>query len=144
MPLLLDTGVVYALADADDAWHGPALECLGALRETLLVPVTVRIPIGDLVLVPDAGSHVAQISVFSVVRDARGGMSDVSERSYPIEIANDKLSSVVGQPFEFVLGMVLRGGPHRIAVSVRDDHSSIESTGFVDVVVGAADEGATG
>ena len=41
MPLLMDTGVLYALADADDAWHAPVLECLGALRETLLVPVTV-------------------------------------------------------------------------------------------------------
>jgi predicted nucleic acid-binding protein len=41
MPLLLDTGVLYALADADDAWHAPVLECLGALKENLLVPVTV-------------------------------------------------------------------------------------------------------
>jgi hypothetical protein len=41
MPLLLDTGVLYALADADDAWHAPALECLSALKENLLVPVTV-------------------------------------------------------------------------------------------------------
>ncbi|MGB5889952.1 MAG: PIN domain-containing protein [Thermoanaerobaculia bacterium] len=41
MPLLMDTGVLYALADADDAWHTPVLECLGALKENLLVPVTV-------------------------------------------------------------------------------------------------------
>ena len=111
---------------------------------TYLVPVMVRIPIGDLVLMPDAGSHVAQISLFSVVRDDRGRLSDLHERAYPIEIANDQLLSAVAQRAEFVVGMVLREGPHRIVVSVRDDHSLIESTGFVDVVVGTDEEGKTG
>ncbi len=41
MPLLLDTGPIYALADADDAWHDRVLEFLDARDETLLVPVTV-------------------------------------------------------------------------------------------------------
>lgn len=41
MPLLLDTGILYAVADADDHWHEPARNLLRATRETLLVPVTV-------------------------------------------------------------------------------------------------------
>jgi len=41
MPLLLDTGVIYALADADDDWHLRAREYLARVREVLLVPVTV-------------------------------------------------------------------------------------------------------
>jgi predicted nucleic acid-binding protein len=41
MPLLLDTGPLYALADADDAWHAPVRDFLAARREVLLVPVTV-------------------------------------------------------------------------------------------------------
>lgn len=40
MPLLLDTGVVYALADADDDWHDRARALLGSQREPLLLPVT--------------------------------------------------------------------------------------------------------
>jgi hypothetical protein len=40
MPLLLDTGVVYALADADDSWHDRARALLSRQREPLLVPVT--------------------------------------------------------------------------------------------------------
>ena len=101
-----------------------------------LVPVMIQIPIGELVLQPAAESHVAQISVASVVRDDKGRMSDVHEREYPIEIANDQLLYAVGQRAEFVVGMVLRGGPHRISISVRDEQSSIESTEFVDVEVG--------
>ncbi len=40
MPLLLDTGVVYALADADDAWHERAKDLLRRVREPLLIAVT--------------------------------------------------------------------------------------------------------
>jgi predicted nucleic acid-binding protein len=41
MPLLLDTGVLYALADRDDAWHARATAYLDRTRELLLTPVTV-------------------------------------------------------------------------------------------------------
>ena len=40
MPLLLDTGVVYSLADADDAWHDRARALLRRVREPLLIAVT--------------------------------------------------------------------------------------------------------
>lgn len=41
MPLLLDTGPLFALADADDDWHEPVRDFLAARRDVLLVPVTV-------------------------------------------------------------------------------------------------------
>jgi len=41
MPLLLDTGVIYALSDRDDAWHERCAALLARTREPLLVPVTV-------------------------------------------------------------------------------------------------------
>lgn len=41
MPLLLDTGVLYALADVDDAWHARVRDFFKAERQLLLVPVTV-------------------------------------------------------------------------------------------------------
>jgi hypothetical protein len=41
MPLLVDTGILYALADASDAWHRKARTFLAASHDTLLVPVTV-------------------------------------------------------------------------------------------------------
>lgn len=109
-----------------------------------LVPVMIRIPIGDLVLMPEADHHAAQISVFSVVRDEEGRLSDVHDRVYPIEIANDRLLSAVAQQAGFVLGMVLRKGPHRIAISIRDNNSMLESTAYVDVVVGTDREGQAG
>ncbi len=41
MALLVDTGVLYALADRDDAWHRRVREYLIAHQEPLLAPVTV-------------------------------------------------------------------------------------------------------
>jgi len=41
MPVLVDTGVLYAVADRDDAWHKRALAFLENTSELLLVPVTV-------------------------------------------------------------------------------------------------------
>jgi VWFA-related protein len=118
---------------------GISVECQEQeLRDdgTFLVPVLISIPIGELVLLPEEGRHQAQISVYSVVFDEAGRSSDVHERAYPIEIENDHLLSAVEQDAKFVIGMVLRDGPHRIAVSIRDDRSSSESTAIVDVLVG--------
>jgi predicted nucleic acid-binding protein len=41
MPLLVDTGALYALADADDAWHRRMRDFFASERHTLLVPSTV-------------------------------------------------------------------------------------------------------
>ena len=41
MAVLVDTGVLYALADADDAWHERARDWIDDTNELLIVPVTV-------------------------------------------------------------------------------------------------------
>jgi len=41
MPLLVDAGILYALADRTDTWHAPSIEYLERVRPTLLAPVTV-------------------------------------------------------------------------------------------------------
>src|ERR687895_1314083 len=41
MPLLVDTGVLYALADRSDAWHARVRTYLHAHPHTLLAPVTI-------------------------------------------------------------------------------------------------------
>jgi predicted nucleic acid-binding protein len=41
MAVLVDTGILYALADRDDAWHARAVEWLDAETDVLMVPVSV-------------------------------------------------------------------------------------------------------
>jgi predicted nucleic acid-binding protein len=39
--VLVDTGILYAMADVDDAWHKPAKRFLERTKDVLLVPITV-------------------------------------------------------------------------------------------------------
>lgn len=48
MAILLDTGILYALADADDDWHERAREWLDEVGELLIAPVTVLPEVADL------------------------------------------------------------------------------------------------
>jgi uncharacterized protein len=41
MAVLVDTGILYALADADDGWHERALEWMDDASDLLIVPITV-------------------------------------------------------------------------------------------------------
>lgn len=40
-PVVMDTGIIYALADRRDAWHGRAVAWFGGFKGRLVVPVTV-------------------------------------------------------------------------------------------------------
>ena len=40
-PVLVDTGILYAIADCDDAWHESVKAYLESQTDSLLVPVTV-------------------------------------------------------------------------------------------------------
>lgn len=65
MPLLLDAGPLYALADADDAWHEPVRDLLAERGEVLLVPVTVLAEVAYL-LRSRLGAKIEQTFVESV------------------------------------------------------------------------------
>ena len=41
MPLLVDTGILYALADGDDSWHARARKFFQSPQDGLITPVTV-------------------------------------------------------------------------------------------------------
>ena len=41
MPLLVDTGVLFALADRSDSWHERTRALVASLHDSMLVPVTV-------------------------------------------------------------------------------------------------------
>lgn len=78
MPLLMDTGVLYALADADDAWHAPVLDCLGALKENLLVPVTVIPEVTYLLR-----SRLGRDAELSFVQSIVAGELDIEQLTQP-------------------------------------------------------------
>jgi predicted nucleic acid-binding protein len=64
--LLVDTGVLYALADRDDAWHGRSVALLRRSRERLLAPVTI-LPEVDYLIQTRLGTGAEELFVRSVV-----------------------------------------------------------------------------
>jgi uncharacterized protein len=41
MPLLVDTGILFALADKSDDWHARTRQYFESTRDTLLAPITI-------------------------------------------------------------------------------------------------------
>jgi len=66
MPLLVDTGILYALADRNDAWHASARALVKSSREPLLAPVTV-LPEVTYLLTTRLGVDAEQAFVRSLV-----------------------------------------------------------------------------
>lgn len=67
MPLLADTGFIYALADRRDAWHSRTRDYLEANHVSLLAPVTV-LPEVSYLLRERLGSTAEQAFVESIAR----------------------------------------------------------------------------
>jgi len=65
MPLLVDTGVIYALADRRDAWHARVSAYLRNHAASLLAPVTI-LPEVAYLLRERIGSHAERALVRSI------------------------------------------------------------------------------
>ena len=57
-------------------------------KDSLLVPVMVKVPLGKLVLVPQDEVHVGRIGIFICARDGKGRTSPVQSIDVPIRIPN--------------------------------------------------------
>lgn len=137
---LVERTAAAAILDVVDNPLGVAVELSPSEpREggTFLVPTLVRVPIGELVLVPGPDSHEGRVSVAVIVRSADGGLSEPEERQYPIVVPNHELVRATSSSAGYTLGLVMAPGPHRIAVGVRDDLGGVVTTAVAVVDVGA-------
>ncbi len=104
---------------------------------TFVVPLAVRIPLGKLVLVPGKTEHQGRVSMFVAVRDEKGRTSEVNRHLCPIRIPNADVMTASGQSASCGLRLLMRRGPQRIAVSVLDELTSIDSTVHLALDVGS-------
>lgn len=84
-------------------------------------PVTIRIPIGKLVLVPRGQTHEARVRVFIAAADGDGNQSEVQHVPVPISIPAAELASAAGKHYTYSVSLLMRGGDQKVAVGVRDD-----------------------
>lgn len=99
------------------------------------VPVTLKIPLARLMLLPKGSEHEGHLSIFLLTQGADGGLSPVGKMETPIRIANAKMVEAMGQTGVYQASLRVRPGSYRVAVAVRDDVAALESAMSVDLVV---------
>jgi hypothetical protein len=83
--LLLDTGVLYALADADDAWHDRCRDLVARRRDLLLAPASV-LPEVAYLLRERLGSR-AERSFTASLAAGELGVEDLKRADYERTVA---------------------------------------------------------
>jgi len=97
-----------------------------------------RVPIGGLMLVPQAGEHLGRISAWVAVANELGGTSEVHGRRLPVRIPDEQLAAARAQDVGYTLDIVVGGGRQRVAVLVRDEIALVTSTVTLEVLDGKA------
>ena len=86
-----------------------------------LVPLTVRIPLANLALIPQDGFRLGRLRVASAAIDEDGQTSTPIQNEVPIQIPEADLPQALSQHFVYEVSLQMRSGSQRIVVGVRDE-----------------------
>jgi VWFA-related protein len=92
-----------------------------------LLPVQVRIPIGNVAMIPRETTHEGRVKVYVGALDDRGRSSPVQQMMVPISIPNDEIDFAKTQEYVYTVTLLMRAGSQRVAVGVRDEISAEET-----------------
>jgi VWFA-related protein len=109
-----------------------------ALRQDgfYLVPISVRIPLGKLALVPRAQGSEAKVRLFIGAIDPNGGTSEVQQVPVPIKVPASEVAKLGGKHFLYTISLLMRGGDQKVAIGMRDDVGAQESYVTGELTVG--------
>jgi VWFA-related protein len=92
-----------------------------------VVPISVRIPLGKLVMVPQGERHVARVRLYFAALDEKGGTSEVQEARLPIEIPSEQYAEAVKTAWRYDVPLMMRRGAQKLAVGIRDELGQVSS-----------------
>ncbi|MEM6795726.1 MAG: VWA domain-containing protein [Acidobacteriota bacterium] len=98
------------------------------------VPVAVRVPLGELALLPERGSHAGRLSIFVTAGGFDSGVSPVSKAIVPVRVRNQDLLTALGRQVDYRGEVPLPAPRTRVAVTVRDELEARSSTAVHEVV----------
>lgn len=101
---------------------------------TFTVPVSVKIPLAKLMLLPQGSEHQGKLAIFLLTQGATGSASG-NKLEAPVRIANSQMVEAMGQTGAFATSVRVRPGAWRLAVAVRDDVAGVESAVSLDFKV---------
>lgn len=92
-----------------------------------LVPMTVRIPLGNLALIPQGEQHLGRVRISVAVIDTDGGLSPVEQTPIPIAIPDSEIEQARTQFYTYAVELMMRRGYQKVAVGVRDEFAGENS-----------------
>jgi VWFA-related protein len=101
---------------------------------TWTVPVTVKLPLAKLMLLPHGSEHQGRLAIF-LLTQGETGMATGSKLEAPVRIPNAQMVAAMGQTGAFTTSVRVRPGAYRLAVAVRDDVAGVESAVSLDLKV---------
>jgi VWFA-related protein len=101
-----------------------------------LVPISVKIPLGKLTLVPREQGSTAKVRLFVGAIDPDGHTSEVQQVPVPINVPAADVAKLAGKHFLYTLNLLMRGGDQKVAIGMRDDVGAQESYVTGELVVG--------
>ncbi len=103
--------------------------------DTLLVPVTVRVPLRHVTLLPEGDHHQARLTFDFAARDSSGRIQVMERRELPLSVPNDKMQAALRQHISFDVQLKLAPGAYRVAVLVEDQLGATRSALTLDTEV---------
>jgi hypothetical protein len=88
---------------------------------TFMLHLDVRVPIGELTLLPRPEYHIGRFRVWVQARDRKGNLSEVGVQTVDVRVENADYERVRDMFYTYGLVLQVAGGEQRIAVGVRDD-----------------------
>jgi hypothetical protein len=117
---------------------------LGAQRATgdgnILVPVRVRIPMGNVVLLPRGEFYEGRVRLYFGASDEEGRDAPMQEMPLQLRIPESAIDMARQDEVARVIDATMRPGPHKLVVAVRDEISEDRSVVGRFVMVGSAQD----
>lgn len=85
------------------------------------LPLVVRIPLGELLLVPQGDRHIGRVAVYFSALDNDGNLAPVQSVLIPIEIPDAELEEALQKVWPVRQELLLRAGRQTVAIAVRDE-----------------------
>lgn len=106
-------------------------------RDRFKIPLEVQIPMDSLTFLQQGEIHAGSFTVYVVVSNALGDMSDVARQNHPLRLTHEDVPKAKGKFYTYTVELLMERGRNRISVGVIDDVTNV--TGFERQDVLAAD-----
>lgn len=104
-----------------------------ARAEDWRLNLKVKVPLAELVLVPDRGSHSGSLLIVATAGALERGFAPVMQARVPVRLSNRDLLTALGRMAEYELELRVPKDPGRVSITVRDEYAPLDSSVIAEV-----------